>query len=333
MPRKSRIDAAGALQHIIARGIERGLIFQNEFDRNDFLERLSGLTRETGTRCLAWALMDNHFHLLLKTGRVPVAQVIQRLLTGYAVSYNRRHRRHGHLFQNRYKSILCQEDPYLLELVRYIHLNPVRAGIVSTVAELDRFAYSGHSAVMGRCGNNWQDTEGVLRLFANRAAIARRRYRSFVEEGIALGKREELTGGGLIRSSGGWATVKAERRLKQFQKSDERILGDGEFVEQVLADAQEQMERRYRLQREGFDLARVAKRVCDITGIKESELWTAGRERRRVRARSLLCYWAVRELGVIQAELSRRLNISAAAVTFSVVRGERIASETGFSLS
>jgi REP element-mobilizing transposase RayT len=320
------------LQHIIARGIERGRIFQNEFDRNDFLERLSELMRETEARCLAWALMDNHFHLLLKTGRLPVAQVIQRLLTGYAVSYNRRHRRHGHLFQNRYKSILCQEDPYLLELVRYIHLNPVRAGIVSTVKELDHYAYSGHSAVVGRCKNGWQDTEGVLRLFGDRVAIARRRYRSFVEEGIALGQREELIGGGLIRSSGGWAAVKAMRKLKLFQKSDERILGDGEFVEQVLADAQEQMERKYRLQRKGFDLARVAKRVCDLIGIKESELWAAGKERRRVMARSLLCYWAAREIGVSQAELSRRLNISAAAVTFAVARGERIASQAGFAL-
>lgn len=257
---------------------------------------------------------------------------MRRLLTGYAVSYNRRHRRHGHLFQNRYKSILCQEDPYLLELVRYIHLNPVRARIVSTVAELDHFPFSGHSAIMGRCRNDWQDTQGVLRLFADRVAIARRRYRGFVEEGIALGKREELIGGGLIRSSGGWAAVKAMRRAKLFQKSDERILGDGEFVEQVLADAQEQMERKYRLRQQGFDLARVAKRVCDLIGIKESELWAAGKVRRRVMARSLLCYWAARELGVSQAELSRRLNISAAAVTFSVARGERIASQAGFVL-
>jgi putative transposase len=87
MPRKSRIDTAGALHHLIARGIERKRIFQNEFDRDDFLNRLSGLTRETDTRCFAWALTANHFHLLIKTGRVPVAQVMQRLLTGYAVSY------------------------------------------------------------------------------------------------------------------------------------------------------------------------------------------------------------------------------------------------------
>lgn len=108
MPRKARIDAAGALQHIIARGIERRKIFQTQADYTDFLERLGKILKETDTRCFAWAMIPNHFHLLLKTGKAPIANVMLRLLTGYAVSFNRRHRRWGHLFQNRYKSILCQ---------------------------------------------------------------------------------------------------------------------------------------------------------------------------------------------------------------------------------
>ncbi len=330
MPRKSRIDAPGALHHIMARGIERSPIFKNDFDRDDFLRRLAELTRETETRCLAWSLMGNHFHLLMKTGRIPVTQVMQRLLTGYAVSYNRRHRRIGHLFQNRYKSILCQEDPYLLELVRYIHLNPLRAKVVANLDELDRYAYSGHSVVLGFRQNDWQDTRGILRLFGQRRSTARSQYRRFVEKGIALGKREELVGGGLIRSSGGWASVKVLRRNQRFQKSDERILGDGDFVEQALSVAREQMQRKYRLQEQGVDLEKVAARVCALMGITETELWAAGKERRRVRARSLLCYWASRELGIRQAELSRKLNISASAVTFAVLRGEKLATDAGF---
>ena len=136
MPRKARIDAPGALHHIIARGIENRKIFQDSYDRNNFLDRLGGIISETETRCYAWALMPNHFHLLFKTGLVPLATVMRRLLTGHAVTYNRRHRRHGHLFQNRYKSILCQEYTYLLELVRYIHLNPIRAKLVKDIQEL-----------------------------------------------------------------------------------------------------------------------------------------------------------------------------------------------------
>ncbi len=126
MPRKARVDAAGALRHIIIRGIERKKIYRDDGDRNNFLDRLDSILLDTRTQCYAWALIPNHAHLLLRTGLVPIATVMRRLLTGYAVSFNRKYRRHGQLFQNRYKSILCQEDPYLRELVRYIHLNPLR---------------------------------------------------------------------------------------------------------------------------------------------------------------------------------------------------------------
>jgi len=98
MPRKARIDAPGALHHIMARGIERRDIFEDDFDRNNFLERIEKIVLETDTRCYAWTLIPNHFHLLLKTGRVPIATVMRRLLTGHAGFFNRRHRRHGHLF-------------------------------------------------------------------------------------------------------------------------------------------------------------------------------------------------------------------------------------------
>ena len=144
MPRKARIDAPGALHHIICRGIERRLIFREDFDRRDFVKRLGTILTETQTPCYAWSLMPNHFHLLLRTGSVPIASVMRRLLTGYAGSFNRRYRRHGHLFQNRYKSILCQEDAYLLNLVRYIHLNPLRAHVVESIQSLDEYEFCGH---------------------------------------------------------------------------------------------------------------------------------------------------------------------------------------------
>lgn len=134
MPRLARLDALGVLQHVIARGIGRREIFTDDKDRQSFLDRLGGILGETNTECFAWALIPNHFHLLVRTGLAPLSQVMRRLLTGHAVVFNRRHRRSGHLFQNRYKSVVCEEDPYLLELVRYIHLNPLRAGIVKKVA-------------------------------------------------------------------------------------------------------------------------------------------------------------------------------------------------------
>ncbi len=140
MPRSARLDAPGVLHHIIIRGIERRAIFKNDFDRENFLERLSSLVPETQSICYAWVFMSNHAHFLLRSGSQGVAHLMRRLLTGYAVSFNRRHRRHGPLFQNRYKSIICQEDAYFKELVRYIHLNPVRA---KTVPDLSGTAGDG----------------------------------------------------------------------------------------------------------------------------------------------------------------------------------------------
>ena len=113
------------------------------------MDRLGKVLSETGTKCFAWALIPNHFHLLLRTGACPLSTVMRRLLTGYAMNFNRRYRRSGQLFQNRYKSILCQEDTYLLELVRYIHLNPIRAGMVADIKALNKDPFCGHAVIVG----------------------------------------------------------------------------------------------------------------------------------------------------------------------------------------
>jgi putative transposase len=155
MPRKTRIDAPGALHHIILKGIERKPIFKDDRDYRNFLGRLGKVLTETSTPCYAWALMPNHVHLLLRTGLYAIATVMRRVLTGYAQQFNRRHKRHGHLFQNRYKSFLCEENPYLLELVRYIHLNPFRGGLVRDLEDLAGWARCGHSVLMGRLKHEW----------------------------------------------------------------------------------------------------------------------------------------------------------------------------------
>lgn len=332
MPRKSRIDAPGALQHVIARGIDRGQLFKNDGDRDHFLQRLGDILTETKTDCYAWALIPNHFHLLLRTGNVSISTTMRRILTGYANWFNRRHGRSGHLFQNRYKSILCQEDVYFLELVRYIHLNPLRAGIVPDLKALDSYPYSGHSVLAGKKNYEWQNTEKVLRLFGEKLGTARRNYRQFVSKGADQGKRTDLTGGGLLRSVGGWKTLKALRAAEVYEKGDERILGNGDFVESVLKAANEQMERKYHLQARGFDLTKAASRVAKVLGIEEEKVWAAGRGRKIVQARSLLCYWAIRDLGVTMTSLSRRLDLSVTAIGKAVIRGEKIAKENNYSL-
>lgn len=332
MPRSARIDAADAVHHIMVRGIERKKIFDSDADRDHFLHRLGEILQDTGTACFAWSLMPNHFHLLCRTGNVPISTVMQRLLTGYAVWYNRSRRRHGHLFQNRFKSILCQEDAYLLELVRYIHLNPLRARLVQGVEALDTYPYSGHSGLMGRSKKSWQETEDILKLFGNRQAAARSAYRLFVEQGIEQGRRPDLAGGGLIRSAGGWKGLKLKREEGYYQRSDERILGNSDFVTQVLAQSEETVKKSDTLRTAGMDVDKIASRVSDLLGIKTDDVWAAGKQQHIVNARSLLCYWSVRELGVSMASLARKLGLSIPAISKSVVRGKEIAESKGFIL-
>jgi REP element-mobilizing transposase RayT len=308
------------------RGIERRNIFKNNKDREDLIERLSNVLPETETACYAWAFMPNHAHFLFKTGNVPLSTIMRRLLTGYAVSFNRRHTRHGYLFQNRYKSIICQEDVYLRELVRYIHLNPVRGGIISTLSELNEYGYCGHSVIMGKRKRPWQDTEYVLGCFGKSLGRAREEYSSYVETGFEQGYREELTGGGLIRSLGGWSEIKKHGlKGRDHIKSDERILGESNFVSNVLSEAEEAFDRKYELKSLGYNLDRVATRVAEICEIETEEIYMKGKQRKRVKARSLLCYWAVRELGLSLTELAQLLDISLPAVSYSVERGEEIA--------
>jgi len=332
MPRRSRIDAPGALHHIIVRGIERKPIFKDDADRDHFLGRLENIFTDAETLCFAWALMSNHFHLLLKTGKSPISTVMRRLLTGYAMYFNRRHNRAGHLFQNRYKSILCQEDTYLLELVRYIHLNPLRVNIVADLKSLDSYAYSGHAVIMGKKKNDWQAIDYVLKLFDDRLASARQRYREYVHKGISASKRPDLVGGGLVRSSGGWRALKGLRKAKAYMKGDERILGESDFVEAVLESCQQEYERKYLLQSMGFDFDAAVNRVAEVLGIEKAEVLSSGRQPHRVKARSLLCFWASRDLGMSMVELSKRLNISQPTASQSASRGEKIATEIGLKL-
>ena len=114
MPRQARLDAPGTLHHVMLRGIEKSTLFRDDEDRKDFLARVGDLTEKTKTRILAWVLMDNHVHFLLISGPEGISSFMRKLLTGYAIRFNRKHQRSGHLFQNRYKSIVCEKDPYLL---------------------------------------------------------------------------------------------------------------------------------------------------------------------------------------------------------------------------
>jgi len=307
---------------VIARGIERRAIFLGPSDSDDFIARLEAAVTWGGAAVFAWALLPNHLHLLLRTGEASLPPVMRRVMTGYAVSFNLRHKRHGHVFQNRYRSIVCEEESYLLELVRYIHLNPLRAGIVKSLEELETFPYSGHSALVGRIERPWQETGAVLARFGRSTDQGRQDYVEFVREGANQGNRPELVGGGWRRSSGAWLERPGRRRGEEEDALayDERVLGSSDFVKDILAEAE--WERRQALRKTGVRLADLAERVLSVTGLSEQELRSGVKRPAAVAARRAFTQLAVREYGYCGAAVARYLGVVASTAQRQGIEGE-----------
>ena len=219
------------------------------------------------------------------------------------------------------KSILCQEDTYFLELVRYIHLNPLRAKVLQNLSELDRYPWTGHSTLMRRQRRDWQSTDEVLIQFGKRRRGAIRGYREFVSQGLDMGRREDLMGGGLRRSAGGWDGVRQLRGAKEFWRGDERILGDGDFVSDILKRSEETLAKKERLRRSGWDLPRLVERVCRLKAVKADAIGKKERTRPLSEARGLIAYWGYHELGIGGPELAKILGISRPALSKAIKRG------------
>jgi len=304
----------------MVRGINRSPIFLDDQDRQRFLDRLGEEVVEGKCSVYAWVLMETHVHILFKSGHHGISTVMRRLLTWYAQYFNRRRRRTGHLFENRYKSILCNEETYLLALVRYIHLNPVRAGIVSNLDELNRYPWSGHSAIMGKKGYPWMNKDYVLTRFGKRSGAARRGYLRFVEEGMGMGRVPKLTGGGLVRSLGGWSRVVALRREGQGEESDERILGDGDFVEAVLQEVEERQLRQLKVRRRGVTVGDIIKEECARAGVNVAGLIRGSRRSLVSGVRAVIAQRCVEEMGLPAAEIARHLGVTTSSIIRAVER-------------
>jgi len=319
MPRKARLDAPGTLHHVMMRGTEGRSIFREDKDHQNFLSRLAQISEDTEARILAWTSMSNHVHLLMFSGSQGISKFMRRLLTGYAVWYNRKYHRTGHLFENRYKSIVCEEEAYLLELVRYIHLNPLRAGIVKNMEELDRYPWSGHGVLIGSSRNDWQERDYVLRQFSETKGKAVRAYRRFMEEGIAQGRRNDLVGGGRVRSQGGWSqVVSLTGKKKKEMRHDVRILGGENFVGQILKEADKRLTRQLQWGGRNKAIDQVIKRLCKEEGIEEEELRNGGKRRKVSEARAKISFQLSHEMGIPFAEIARHVGVCTSAAAKAV---------------
>ncbi len=327
MSRQPRLDAPGLLQHVIARGIQRSKIFKDRWDYENFLTRLEKIVLKSQVRCYAWALLPDHFHLLLRSGNVHLGEVMRSFMTGYAVTFNRRHKRNGHLFHNRYKSIICEDEPYFLELVRYIHLNPLKAGLVESMSKLDGYPWSGHGALLGDRENGWQEIEEVLGCFSSQRARAMMDYRRFVEEGTDHEGGLDLEGGGWGRSlnhDSGQGSAKIQRSDKVY---DERVLGRTEFVKKVLTVTHSTPV----VEKVKMPLPDLITRVSEWCKVEMEDLFLGRRTREVSGARAVISYLAVHKMGYRFSEVGETLKVHPATVARSLEKGKEICDGKGCS--
>lgn len=319
MPRAPRLDAPGVLHHVIARGIERGTIFRSDRDRMDFLARLGRLAEQTETPLYAWCLIPNHFHLLVRSGAAPLSTLMRRLLTAHAVGFNRRYHRSGHLFQNRFKSIVVEEEGYFLELVRYIHLNPVRARLVPDVEALASHPWTGHATLLGQTCQLGQDTDFVLAQFGHTPQSARQAYSEFVHDGVGQGRRPDLIGGGLRRSLRGWQPLALAKRGRERWAFDERILGSSDFVLRTLQELPPKPP-------VAGDEAvhHLLRNVASRYHVGVEEIRSNSHRAAAVVARAVVSYVAMCNLGLTPTAVALRLGVSRRSVARAFERAQHL---------
>jgi REP-associated tyrosine transposase len=280
MARPHRIEFPGAFYHVIVRGNQRQNTFIDDEDRRVFLARVRRYKEKEGFILYAYVLMPNHVHFLVETADVPLSKIMQRINLTYTQYFNRKYNQVGHIFQGRYKSLLCDRDEYFLALIRYIHLNPVRAKLVNSPRD---YKWSSHNIYLsGR--KDFVDTEKVLRVFSKNMANARRRYAHFVQDGLNEGRDESL-----------------------YRALGQQILGDDDFVEEVdrrLAGKDKPLRKP--------SLKEILKAIQESTGVTQKEILSRGRKEQVKLARGVLVgVW--REFGYrlvdLQKELRRDLSV------------------------
>ena len=286
MARKPRVEFEGALYHVIVRGNQRQKTFQDDQDRRAYLERVESYRQRYGFRLYAYALMSNHVHLLMETRNVPLSKIMQGIQGSYTQRYNRRHRKVGHLFQGRYKAILCDRNAYWLELVRYIHLNPGRLRVPDNPW---CYRWSSHAAYLGKASPVTVDTKDVLNQFHSRLGAARQVYQRFMEDGMNQGHEKQY-----------------------YQTVDQRFLGDEGFVNEI-AERTEGKEIEIEGKKIGFD--RLLRALSTLHHLESKVLLQAGRQRQWVAVRALLVYLAREWCGLTNNELAVRLHRDASMIS------------------
>ena len=314
MPRMARIESPGSLFHVMAHSVSNTQLFIDDDDRFDFLSRFEKGLKKCEFQCYAWALMDNHYHFLLRTSHLPLHKLMRSLNGGYASRYNRKYKRRGYLFQNRFKSILCQEQGYVVRLIKYIHLNPLRAGKVNSLEELGNYQWCGHGSLIGSSGalgQNFQNREQALRFFGANEWGSISDYLKSMSESCISGDHE---------IAGILSAIEATEFTGSC-KGLPSVIGDPDFVKRALENYKGYLNRIHRKADYPVILKRIESKVCEKYSLKSDELKKRGRMDRRTLARADFCYQShIQEL-IPLAVIADYLDITIPPVAALVERG------------
>jgi len=280
MARKPRIHFPGAVYHVMLRGNGGQEIFYSSRDRSRMVLLLQAGVERYGHRIHAFCLMPNHIHLAIQVGETPLSKIMQNLSVRYTLKINASQKRSGHLFQGRYKAILIDADQYLLQLIRYIHNNPVRARLVDRCGA---YPWSSHRAYCGEEVIPWVTTEWVMGQFAEQGETAYLLYRDFIHQGASEGQRAEFHQGSI----------------------EGRLLGDDHFAEEALTKAEQKFQVRHSLEQ-------LIEAVCTVYRITPYRLAEPGRKRDLSEPRAVVAYMALEAdhltLTALAAALNRELS-------------------------
>lgn len=286
MARKPRIEYEGALYHVITRGNQRQTIFEDKTDHDKYLEVLAGYKERYHFHLYAYVLMKNHVHLLIETTDTPLSKILQGINQTYTLYFNRKNKTVGHLFQGRYKAILCDKDEYLLALVKYIHNNPVRAKVVKNLSE---YLWSSHQAYAEKtCLSNLVNTEQVLRMFSENKAKARQLYKAYMGDNVPV-TRETI-----------YSTV------------DQRVLGDEHFVDYIMEKNVGELKKEAK--KREHSLPAITKAIESVLGVTLKDMQGRSRDKGLVKAKKLFCLMALK-YGYSGREIGRYMGKDPAIVT------------------
>jgi putative transposase len=315
MPRKARLNVPGTVCHVMARCLRSEVLFKDDDDRSFFLRIFANSVSKAEYRCYAWTLLNNHYHLIVRTSSLDMWHLMKPLNTHYAAYHKKRYGRMGPLFQDRYKSSVTQDQNYIQELVRYVHLNPVRAGICKDLNALAAYPWSGHGALMGRFCHTFQDTQAVLCRFGESIEQSRERYRAFLQEGIEKDLSEDVLVR-LVRNSN--AGVASGRSAGCW------VIGDRSFVNKTITQGNAERLRVSRFEQEGRNLDSLAEKVASRRGVCVDSIRNRSRGGRASEARKVFAYTAVKEYHTPSRVVANYCDVGQAAISALAKAGREI---------